>query len=546
MKKLKTFRKPKYLIPGLLILGVVIFLLMNTGRNQNTGIETRGLERTNVEQVITETGVVEPAQEVNLSFASSGRIFDIQVREGSAVEVGDLLMSFESSVEKSEVSSASAQVRAAQDALAETKSGAREVDAETTRAQVSSAQTAVDNAEESLDNTLENQDQLVKAARENFLSNDLQAYLTSGGKESGDDSHTPPTISGTYSGEESGSYTIELYQSGTQSGYSFRYSGLENGTAPVSSTRPVPLGQDGLYIEFPEDFVYTFGIEWTVPVPNTRSNTYQQKKNAYNSAVLTREKTVEQAEASLRTAEAQLEEALAQQEKTLAKATEAELSSSEASLAQARAALQRAEKSLTDADLTAPFSGVIEDISVSVGEVVSPGSRVATLFSEGRNIITVNVPEADIAFVEVGDEAEITFDAYDGVAVPAKVFSVAPTAKNVEGVTVVEVELEILDSEVNIKPGLSADVEIFTERREGVFAVPARAVISRDGETFVRVIESGSPKSIENIKLLSVETGLRGSDGMVEIKSGLSGSEEVVTFLEENLRSRVEEIEREE
>ncbi len=94
----------------------------------------------------------------------------------------------------------------------------------------------------------------------------------------------------------------------------------------------------------------------------------------------------------------------------------------------------------------------------------------------------------------------------------------------IEGVPTYKVTLYFNDRDERVRSGMTANLDILTERREGVFRIPSRAVTTKDGKKIVRVPD------ISGLREVVVETGLRGSDGSIEIVSGLSEGDEVVTF----------------
>lgn len=537
--KTAFLKRPRVLIPLILVLALVMFLALRQGATRDQGIETYTVERTAVEYTVSETGVVEAAQDVSVGFAASGRISNVRVSTGGEVESGQTLVSIDGASEYASLLSAQAQLEATQAELDRILEGATEADQRVADADVRVAETNLENARDNLENTRKHQDKLVENARRRLYSEDLQAYLTGGGYENSLGSYTPPTISGTYTAEEEGEYRIKIYPSSSLSDHSFRYRGLESGTGSVSTVQPQPLGDRGLYIEFPEDFAHGYGVEWVAPVPNVRSSTYVQRLGAYEAAREAQTSAIEQAQAQVESAEESLSLTKARAEQSTAPAESAQVSAQEASVSQARAALKQAEVAYADTTLAAPFTGVVADVLFDVGEFVSPGASVVELVSNADYQISVNIPEVDIEHVEVGDEVDVSLDAYDGVVFPAEVVAVSPRAETIGGVTVVETTIQISEKDERIKSGLSADVDILSERREGVFVVPARAVIERDEETYVRRYE-GDGRDIESIEQVSVETGLRGSDGSVEIKSGLSEGDVVVTFLPEDIRNKVE------
>ncbi len=139
--------------------------------------------------------------------------------------------------------------------------------------------------------------------------------------------------------------------------------------------------------------------------------------------------------------------------------------------------------------------------------------------------ISAAVPEVDVAKITIGDKAEVTLDAYgDTTVFPAAVSSIDPAETVIEGVPTYKVTLYFNDRDERVRSGMTANLDILTERREGVFRIPSRAVTTKDGKKIVRVPD------ISGLREVVVETGLRGSDGSIEIVSGLSEGDEVVTF----------------
>ena len=177
--------------------------------------------------------------------------------------------------------------------------------------------------------------------------------------------------------------------------------------------------------------------------------------------------------------------------------------------------------------IKSPINGVVTDISAEVGENISQGSPVITIISSSQYEIEANIPEADMAKVSVGAETEVILDAYGSDAVfMARVVSVNPAETLIDGVATYRTKFQFIDNDERIKSGMTANLRITGKSVENVIAVPQRSVITRGGIKYVRVIEEGA------IVEKTVETGLRGSDGNIEIVSGLSEGEKVVIFSE--------------
>lgn len=462
-------RKLVYIPLGLVILGGVGYAAFHTPAE--SAFETAVVGRQDVVKVVSETGTVTPAEEVDLSFTGSGRINQVYVTEGQTVRAGQLIATLESSRQYADLLGARARLKQAQ---ANASSGIR------TREQTGAQQ-----------------DQLVENAERELISGDLQAYLVGGASESTSRDFTAPTVPGTYRCGREGTYRLELYPSAAPSGASFRLSGLETDTQSVSTVGPIPLGSCGLYIQFPTDFARTRNVAWEIPVPNVRSATYQSRKNAYDAAIENRHLALEQAGQSP-VLDAQTEEA--------------------------RAAVLSAESAFADTRLVAPFTGTVTSVDAVRGDIASIGTPAASLISSEAFEIKLAVLEDDIGDVNTGDTADITFDAYDDAHMAARVSFIPPTATSESGTASFEVTLQFTEPDERIRAGLSVDVDLRAAEALGVIAIPTRAVIEQEDSRFVRVMTSDT-----TYKKMLVTTGLSGS-GLIEARTGLNEGDRIITF----------------
>jgi len=196
----------------------------------------------------------------------------------------------------------------------------------------------------------------------------------------------------------------------------------------------------------------------------------------------------------------------------------------EIKVAQRENDLNRAKDELADSYLRAPFRGTITDVSVEMGEIISAGNPVVSLISSDNFEVEANVPEADIAKIKVGDSAILTLDAYGSdTFFEAVITSIDPGEITIEGVSTYRVTLRFKESDSRIRSGLTTDINILTDKREQVVAIPQRSIINKDGIQLVRLLNSdGNTTDVE------VETGLRSSDGNIEIVSGIKEGDKVV------------------
>lgn len=110
----------------------------------------------------------------------------------------------------------------------------------------------------------------------------------------------------------------------------------------------------------------------------------------------------------------------------------------------------------------------------------------------------------------------------------ATVFEIDPAATNIQGVVYYRIKTKFDALDPRFKAGMSANVDIATAEKDNVIVIPQRAVKTEDGTSkkYVDVLQADGLTT----KKVYVQTGLQGNEGMIEITSGLSGGEKVVTF----------------
>ena len=182
-----------------------------------------------------------------------------------------------------------------------------------------------------------------------------------------------------------------------------------------------------------------------------------------------------------------------------------------------------AQVKISKSVLSAPLGAVVTKLDLEPGQIVTAGQTIVTLATTDDLEITAKVPETDAVKIESGQSATITFDALPSTqSWSATVNKVASSATIVEGVPTYEVTLLMNTINEQHKAGLTANVTVHTSHRENVIAIPRRAVLTRDSNQYVRVWDGVVETEQE------VATGLTGSDGLVEITSGLSEGAEVI------------------
>jgi len=207
---------------------------------------------------------------------------------------------------------------------------------------------------------------------------------------------------------------------------------------------------------------------------------------------------------------------------------------------QAKAALDKAADDLYKTTIYAPLTGRVTALNAEEGEVVvsgtmnNPGSVIGTISDLSEILAEVDVDETEVAFLELGQGAELTVDALTGQKFSGRVVEIGSSgfqrASNPD-VTYFKAKI-LLDSPVEaLRPGMSTRVEVTTAVAEAALVVPVQAVVERPplgGDDDVDEIEVVFVVSDSEAEQRPVTTGL--SDiTHVEVTSGLEEGETVVT-----------------
>jgi HlyD family secretion protein len=225
-------------------------------------------------------------------------------------------------------------------------------------------------------------------------------------------------------------------------------------------------------------------------------------------------------------AEEQLEAA-----RTKAKGSEAACEAARERTRQAQAALQVARATRDKTIMTAPFDGVVLDITTEVGEWISPSPpgvfipAVMDLIDPDSLYVSAPIDEADVSRIEIGLPVRITMDAFTDMSFPGRVSYVASyveTRQEQNRTLTIEAEFQGQDLPRNLLPGISADVEIILEAKEVVVRIPTFALLEGNR---VLVVQS------DRLREREVSVGIRNWE-YTEIAEGLSEGDRVVVSLD--------------
>ena len=224
---------------------------------------------------------------------------------------------------------------------------------------------------------------------------------------------------------------------------------------------------------------------------------------------------------------------------------EIDLRSSRESLSQAMAQLEQAADRLSKTRTYSPIDGTVTSLDIKVGETAIssttniPGSSLMTIANPDSIHTEVNVDEADIANITVGQRTLIYAIAYPEQAIEGVIDSIAMSAKVAEGAQGLSFAVKIrLDKteDVVLRPGMSCRAEIFTDIKEGILAVPIQAVLVEEDRSVSRTLYHVFVNDDGEARQVEVEIGLS-DDAYQEITDGLSKGDEVIIGPDRVLRN---------
>ena len=210
-------------------------------------------------------------------------------------------------------------------------------------------------------------------------------------------------------------------------------------------------------------------------------------------------------------------------------------------VASSRESVQRAQTNLGYATITSPIDGVVLSKAVEEGQTVAASFNTPELFTIAQDLtdmrVIADIDEADIGGVKEGQRVSFTVDAFPDDKFEGAVTQVRQQATTSSNVVTYEVVISAPNNDLKLKPGLTANVTIFTLEKNNVLAVPAKALRFQPNEALLKKGESIDDcegdhklwtKEGNVFKAHKVETGT--TNGILtEITGGIAAGTEVLT-----------------
>ena len=477
---------------------------------------TVSAERGTIREEVSVVGRIRSTERLELGLESGGKVARVTVKEGDRVSRGQVLVSLTSDDLGAQLRSAQAGVERELAGLDRLLGGTSDADRAVTAANVESSETARDNAEESLEVQL----------NESYVTLDSSLGTNVDRLFEDPRSASPGFGTSIYSG--STRFLIGANQADK--------SRLNRGQA--EAVRLLGIWRDAIAsgdrddtLDAAEDAVshlqlYLSDLAGVINRLEPESTADQAIYDNFKSGVASARSATNAAASAISAAKQQLASAEAALRVTQSQSDfrdqseSADVRMQRAALASAEAQVSLVSAQIAKNTVVSPVDGVAATVTAKVGEIAS--GVVVSVIADAPLEIEAQVAEADIAKIAVDNTARVTLDAYSGETFQARVIYVAPAEVEIEGVPTYKVRLQLENEDDRLKPGMTADLDVATKTRENVIAIPQRGVITRDGQKVVRIADGDVSREVV------VKTGIRGTDGRIEITEGLQEGAQVI------------------
>jgi HlyD family secretion protein len=509
---------------------------------------TEEVKRGSVVQTVSATGQIKSASEIELNFKNAGKMAVLNVKIGDEVEKDQVLAQLKATDLAISVNRAGADLNEAIANLDKLKAGATTEDVAVSEAAVEQARIDLENTEATYSQALENERQSILVDANTALTKaniSLQEVYDTLHYEGDRDNFR--TSKPSLENETDEEYRVSIDQV-DEAELAYNLAKLDptdsNIDEAVDATLDALLQAEETLDDLSE---LLDNVILTSVLTLAELNTLKTDVNTERTTTDTSVSTVQTAKQDLADARLDYQTEVDEAEKTLAK-KEADLALKEAparvedialyeaKVSKARADLQLAQDKYNDTLIKAPIAGVITEINFDVGEQTSLSEPAIVMLAAENYEIEVDIPESDIVKIDVVDDAEITLDAFTSEDIfKGIVTTINPAQTEIQDVVYYRVTVTFTDDQpqnvfslmARIKPGMTANVVAKTAQVDNVLIIPLRAVKTEDSKKIVEILENEMPRTVE------VTTGLKGDEGTVEVKSGLSEGQKVITFTRE-------------
>ena len=510
--------KFKYILFIILLAVISAIVYFKFIKNENTNTEEYIVIAKNLEEGISLTGRVQASNEANLSFEKTGIVRKVLVISGQKVSIGQTLATLSGDDDFGRVQEAQASLASQKALLEDLTTGARTETLDNKRAALSKAQNdlaqAYKNAGDSIKNAAISGNTYV---RDNLASS-FSGNLINGYKINTNtcDSIAESNVNSLRAEAERALIEIEKNVN--------EYPIYENNTNRqneiLQNTKNIQIKRINDYLDALKNLFSLQCVTSNLAYDSTRLSvsTARSSWSSVSTDLSLKLNLIDTAKTNIEQAKNDLQLAESGEKSEKIKQQEANVKAAAARLTQANA---ESNKNV----LRAPFSGIITNVDVKLGELVSPGGKSISLISANNFEIESKVSEVDVTKLKVGDKTSVSFDTYGSdEKFEATVSNISPAGIISDGVPTYKTIFTFVEKDERVRSGMTANIDVVTNVKENIISVPAKFIKTDKDKKTVTVKTSDKKNEIRIVKL-----GTRGINGDVEISEGLNQNDVIIS-----------------
>lgn len=538
MANKKARRKPSilyYALAAIVLIGIFVVVHARKAAANKPQIKTAVVERGSVTATVSANGVLQPLTTVEVKSNVGGSIVKLAVDEGDTVKAGQLIARIDPSDTQTALEQSQADLAAAVSKVDQAKQTLT-MQHDQDDAQIASAQQALATSRTKL---LQAQEQakvqpiLTNASIKQSRSNYQAAMAALNQTKS---ALIPQKVSSAQASYDQAKATFDTAGSDYARQKALLAKGFVSKSAVEASGEKYDVAKAAL--SSAKSKLDTIKDETGEDLRSAEAKMEQSKADLDNATAnkvqdQLKQQEVASAKAAVKQAEASLRVAIAAQHND--RIRKGDIVQANAQVTRSQATVKNAVTQLGYTTVTAPRAGIVTKKYVEEGSIVTAGRSSALGAGSGVAIVDiadttrmfalVSVDETDIAQIELGQDVDVTVEAYPDELFTGKVTKIAPQSVVDQNVTTIPVTVEVDLPDARLKPGMNCTCDFTTGRKDNVLMVPNEAVKQGDnGNSTVTLLVGDKQVTRE------IETGLVGQD-YTEVVKGLKKSDKVITAI---------------
>lgn len=489
-------RKLRYSIPLAFLILVALYMVF--GRSAATTATTYTVARGTVTEVVSVTGRVKATNSALMSFNRTGTIEKFYREVGEKVVEGDLIMALENKAELASLQEARA-------TLAELTRGTRSEELAIQQFETGRAQNSYSNARDVLLSEL----QAAYVSADDAIHNKVDVLFSNPRSPNPEINPAFTLSNGTYE------FRVALNKDRIIAEEVLTRWSKRLSSAVLENTNANTLIDDTQKdLEWLKNFVsrISVAVNSMQPVGSLTQTTIDGYRASISSARTALSSTI----SGLLTAESTYITALGNRNVQAESLTLKQNGATPEQILVQEARVGNALANLEKTYIRAPFDGVLVRRDGDIGQTVTPTDTVVLVINPEKYLVEVNIPEVDIGRISIGNSVKITLDAYPNKNFTGTVTYIEPGEVVVDNVVRYKIRVTFDENYPELKTGLTANLDIETQKKSEVVVIPLAAVSEKNREFYVQKIDGA--EQVET----KIVLGLRGVDGTVEVVNGLT------------------------